>query len=204
MKIVAFSFIILGISVIPCSGGIVTIDADGFNEGQDMSAAFSSVSLSSVGGYAGLDGRVYAFGDGLATTGTKVFGNNLSFERQWFADFTEGFAFRADFLKPANYVAIDIIGDDFTGMDIGIFYVYNSSDSLLDSVLTGSLRYGEAFTAEVTRPEFDIAYIIAGGWADSGDTIHLDNLRVNVIPEPATILISGLGGLILIRKKIRF
>ncbi|UCG50294.1 MAG: PEP-CTERM sorting domain-containing protein [Phycisphaerales bacterium] len=45
----------------------------------------------------------------------------------------------------------------------------------------------------MSRPSYDIAYIIASGVA--GETLCLDNLTANVIPEPATLLLLGLGGL---------
>jgi len=179
---------------------IISADADGFSNGTDISTAFAGMTLSSVGGYPGLDGFVYAWSDGLASTGTSVFANNLSFQRQWYADLTDGFAFRADFDLPADYVAIDIIGDDYSE-DIGVLYAYNAADILLESVTSDELGYGEVFTATVSRGSFDIAYIIAGGAASTEDTVHLDNLIANVIPEPATLWLLGLGGLVLTKKR---
>lgn len=105
---------------------------------------------------------------------------------------------RADFDYWANFVAIDIVGDDYS-VDTGVLYAYDSGGVLLESVASGGLRYGEVFTATINRPSFDIAYIIAGGTA--GDAVHLDNLIANVIPEPTTLLLLGFGGLILIRKR---
>ncbi len=176
-----------------CEAGAVSIDADSFANAADISGAYAGITLSSVGGYTGLDGRVYAYEDGLASTGSMVFANNLSFQRQWYADSIEGFAFRADFENPTNSVAIDIIGDDYSGIDYGVLYAYNSSGLLLNTIATGSLTYGQVFNAQINRPIFDIAYIIAGGSSLTQDTIHLDNLRANIVPEPATILLFSLG-----------
>ena len=179
---------------------IISADADGFSNGSDISTAFAGMTLSSVGGYAGLDGLVYAWGDGLASTGTSVFANNLSFQRQWYANLTDGFAFRADFDQPADYVAIDIIGDDYSG-DVGVLYAYNAADVLLESVTSDALEYGEVFTAQISRGSFDIAYIIAGGSPSTEDTVHLDNLIADVIPEPATLWLLALGGLVLTKRR---
>lgn len=178
----------------------VSADADGFSDGTDISMVFAGMTLSSVGGYPGLDGFIYAWSDGLASTGISVFANNLSFQRQWYADLTDGFAFRADFDLPADYVAIDIIGDDYSE-DIGVLYAYNAADILLESVTSDELGYGEVFTATVSRGSFDIAYIIAGGSPVTDDTVHLDNLIANVIPEPTTLWFLGLGGLLLTKKR---
>jgi len=183
------------------TGWAVTIsaDADGFSNGTNISASFEGLTLSSVGGYSGLDGQVYAWGDGLASTGINVFANNLSFQRQWYAGETDGFALRADFDQPADYVAIDIIGDDYGG-DVGILYAYNSNDEPLATITTGVLGYGEVFTAQISRPGYDIAYIIAGGEPTGGYTVHLDNLTANVVPEPGTLCLLGFGALILTRR----
>lgn len=179
---------------------IISADADGFSDGTDISTVFAGMTLSSVGGYPGLDGLVYAWSDGLASTGTSVFANNLSFQRQWYAGLTDGFAFRADFDQPANYVAIDIIGDDYSG-DIGILRAYNADNVPLETVTSDALGYGEVFTAQISRVSFDIAYIIAGGAVPTEDTVHLDNLIADVIPEPATLWLFALGGLLLTRKR---
>jgi hypothetical protein len=182
------------------SAVIVSADADGFSDGTDISTAFAGMTLSSVGGYTGLDGFIYAWGDGLASTGASVFANNLSFQRQWYANLTDGFALRADFDQPANYVAIDIIGDDYSG-DIGVLYAYSAADVLLESVTSDALGYGEVFTAAISRGSFDIAYIITGGSPSTEDAVHLDNMTANIIPEPTTLCLLGLGTLILTRRR---
>ena len=193
--ILGFSYLLL--LAVPCAATTITADADGFGDGVNISTAFTGMTLSSVGGYSGLDGIVYAYADGLASTGANVFGNNLSFQRQWHFDQSDGFALRADFDELAKSVSIDIIGDDYGG-DTGTLYAYDSVDALLVSVESGELGYGEVFTATISRASFDIAYIITGG--TGGETVHLDNLTATV-PEPATLLLLSLGGLVLVKKR---
>jgi hypothetical protein len=199
MKKIAVAALILTFSS-AVNATVVSADADGFASGTNISMAFSGIRLSSVGGYSGLSDAVYAWADGLASTGSAVFANNLSFQRQWCADFSgEGFALRADFYYAAMSVAIDIIGDDPTGTDVGGLYAYDSAGNLLESAVSGGLACGQVFTAQITRPGFDIAYIIAGGSQDAEDTVHLDNLTAD-IPEPVTGLLFGIGGLVFARR----
>jgi len=106
---------------------------------------------------------------------------------------------RADFAQPADYVAIDIIGDDYGG-DVGVLYAYNSTGVLLETITTPVLGYGEVFTAQISSQGFDIAYIIAGGEPSGRHTVHLDNVTANTVAEPATIYLLGLGGLPVIVK----
>ena len=194
-----FGAVVIVLLVSSAGGTMVWVDADGFGDGVDISNALAGVTLSSVGGYSGLDGIVYAWGDGLASTGTNVFANNLSFQRQWYAGLANGFALRADFDQPANYVAIDIIGD--SPGDYGILNAYSFSGVLLASVTTAELVYGEIETASISRGSYDIAYIIAGGAETTADTVHLDNLMANVIPEPTTMGLLALGALMMARKR---
>lgn len=188
---------VLSICVPTASALTVTVEPDDFADGTDISELIPGITLSAVGGYGNLDGSVYVSPDGLASTGTSVFANNLSFERQWYLDDTRGFALRADFASPADFVTIDIIGDD--NSDVGTLIAYNAAGELVGSVITARLNTGQVFTAQITADTFEIAYIIAGGL---GDTVHLDNLTANIIPEPATLLLLSIGA-IAIRKRRR-
>lgn len=188
-------------------GVIISADADGYTEGTEISTAFTGLTLSSIGRSSGLDGLVYAYDDELASTGTSVFGHNLSNHRQWYYDaypephHPNDFALRVDFDQPANYVSIDIIADDI--WDYASLRAYDSSGAFLGSTFTQPpLAIGEIFTAAIGRESFDIAYIIAGGdFANSACPVLLDNLSANVVPEPCTLLLLGLGVVALLKKR---
>ena len=196
---------------VAAQAALLTAEPDYFADGADISAPFSGLTLSSVGPYAGtggsLDGRVYSRDSAFASTGTRVFGNNLigtdaaSTPRNqlWYQSSTllSAYRLRADFDGPADYVSIDFITNN--GSDEGVLEAYDSGGTLLASA--DAFSSGGPDTVEISRPSYDIAYIIASGVA--GETLCLDNLTVNVIPEPATLLLLGLGGLGLFRRTIR-
>jgi hypothetical protein len=177
------------------SANLAFIDADDFTNGTDISYVFPFVFMYSTGGAAGLDGKVYACADPLASTGGNVFANNLSTPGQWLNKNSGGYALHVDFMTPTDYVAIDFIGDG--GLDYGTMDIYNSNGVLITSVISPfMLDSGQVYTAEIQRTTPDIAFIVAGGMGVLGSTIHLDNL-VFGIPEPATCSLLSFGFLLL-------
>jgi hypothetical protein len=181
-----FSFVSLSLSA-----GLVSIDADAFADGADISNVSSYVALSAVYSAGGLDGKVYAHTDPLVSTGDKVFANNLS--AQWLNKSSGGYALRVDFTTLTDYAAIDFIGDG--GLDYGTMDAYNSAGKWIAGDMA-FLNFGQTYTAQVLRTDADIAYIIAGGMGALDSTVHLDHL-VFGIPEPATCSLLSFGFLLL-------
>jgi len=189
---------------------LITADADGYENGQDISDLFGGIALSAIGRAVGLDGRVYAYPDPLATTGAKVFGHNLSNHTEWYFDgYPESyhhpadFALRIDFLNRARMISIDTVCD--SEFDIAQMVAYDRQGTVLESIWSypGHLMsYGDIWTARITSESYDIAYVIVGGfYGNMAHAVVLDNLTADVIPEPATVLMLGLGGMMLLRRK---
>jgi hypothetical protein len=193
---------------------MIYADADGFSDGTDISNAFSGMTLSAVGRASGLDGKVYAKTDAYASTGTMTFGNNLANPTLWYFDthpttppHPDDYALRIDFDMPAKYLAIDMIGQ---GQSWGVIEAYNSSNNFISADFIQPSGHdwtdGEIVHAEINpHQSYDIAYVLVGGrYYDAGHfatPLHLDNLSAEIIPEPATILLLGLGGLALLTKR---
>jgi len=212
-RFIAVSFVI---AVALASGSVakasitVTAEPDAYANGANISTAFYRMTLSAIdaGRFNGvLDGNVYArlASNGLhASTGTMVFGNNMPnvdgdgnpLDETWYLYQQDAFRLRVDFHSLAKTVSIDIIcnDDDFEG-DYGVLEAYDSGDNLLATFTTGMLHpRGDSTLAVIDRPSYDIAYVIVSGV--DGDTVCLDNLSAVILPPPASVLLGGLGVLL--------
>jgi hypothetical protein len=137
----------------------IAIDPDQFPVGTDISFAFPGVALSThvtdLGG-GGATAQVFSRQSAHASTGNRVFGNSV-YSELWFADNAE---FRADFIRPTNFVSLDLIADD--DFDPAVLRAYGTAGNLLaEAFASGSAGTGVAETARVSRASADIAYIVA-------------------------------------------
>jgi hypothetical protein len=172
------------------SAGLVSIDADAFADGTDISNAFAYATLSSAGGAAGLDGKVYAASSPWASTGGKVFANNQASPTLWLNKDVDGYFLRIDFATPTNYVSIDLISDN--GSDYPSIWLYTTTGDLIKKYYLSPLGSSQVHHAVIERKTADIAYIRAGGLDMVGSTVLLDNLTFNV-PEPTTMVLLSIG-----------
>jgi hypothetical protein len=208
-----------GIMLFSCSvssaGVMIYADADGYSDGADISNAFIGMTLSSVGTASGLDGKVYAKTDSHASTGTMTFSNNLANPTVWYRwqpgpglSYRYDYAFRVDFDMSAKYVALDVIGEG--ERSLGIIYAFDSSGKDLFGMAIFStngffLMDREIVHVEIDRSSYDIDHLIIGGAFNPSERlvrpIHLDNLSAEILPEPATLSLLGLGILALRRRR---
>jgi hypothetical protein len=193
-SLVSIGFIVLSVSL---SAMLVSVDPDGFASGTDISTAFPNVTLSSGGGAAGLNGKVYAAASSSTSTGGMVFGNSRTSSKLWLNSNTNGYYLRADFTIPTRYVSIDFID---SGSDYFSVWFYTTAGDLIKQNYLTSLTTGTVYPVVIERDTADIVYIRAGGWDRASSTVLLDNLKFEV-PEPATCLILLSGWLLLKKRK---
>jgi hypothetical protein len=186
-------------------GELVTVDADSYAVGADISDVFPYMTLAALGSFSGLDGRVYARAASeaeLASTGSNVFGNNAEGldghnrprNETWILPHA---MLGVQFHRPAKYVSIDVISDDDN--DVAALDVYDGDGTLLASPVTPELPYGEVGHFEVYWSDFEISYLVVSGI--QGSAVHIDNLEAEVIPEPGTVFLLGVGVLGLLRRR---
>ena len=89
-----------------------------------------------------------------------------------------------------GYQSID--GYSYPGTSIG-------SEYTLTIPIPSSISSGLAASSNPTQ----IAIQVGGGYSNPSDTMYLDNLRLNEVPEPSTIGLLGLGllGLFVVRRR---
>lgn len=196
-------------SAVGARATIITVEPDDFAVGSDLTNAFTGVTLTVEDRPAikviSRDGFYVFNGRNLATTGSLVFGQDvLQPPNNTGQDWNEGEygRLRADFDRPTDFVSIDLA---FRDDDILALWAFDVNNDLLDMVQgSGDGRNFDVLFASITRPQADIAYILAGGVSREGAV--LDNLQFSVIPEPSTlglfaIGLTGLGVLMRRRRK---
>lgn len=161
---------------------LVVIDPDTFADGVSMHEPASGIHLSiptrpesavqSADAYSSFNDR------NLATTGTRVFAKVPAASSNAARSWDEGLGLlRADFDFPVDLVRIDLVFDDD---DIGALSAYDKGGNLLERfTASGDGRGNVRFvTAEISRPQADIAYILAGGVG--AEALLLDNLQARL------------------------
>jgi len=203
--------LILLIIVSTASGKLVRVDADSHAPGADISNVFPGVRLAALyePGVPKLDGKVYsrqAYDPAFASTGTNVFGSSAAGADAYGKPRNETWVYPFAMLgvqlyDPADSVAIDVIGDGVS--DFAAVEVYDAGRAILEWAVTPEFSAGDVLRIEFTRDSFDIAFVIAYGVSSGGSyyAVYFDNFEANVIPEPATFLLLGLGGLVLRKRR---
>jgi hypothetical protein len=223
-----FLLIWLLIASAPASATLVTIDADSFAAGTDISTAFSGVTLSSIayqgsGNY--VIGSVVAEESYRAVTGTNVFGNGTGFGgwNDTFAPdcmltlracgFAGSNAMLIEFDTLTDYVALqgNWISD---GASIWLYdenqVRIGSCDSVFGYASTACYQplgpnangYGNNWELSFSSLTANIKYVLASGQAAG---VGLDALTYNSVPEPGVLALFGVGllGLFLGRRQKR-
>lgn len=119
-------------------------------------------------------GDIFAASAGFgAPTGDNVFAPGATASNGFRGGDNE---LRADFAIPQSFVSIDVGSDDAS--DVAWIRAYDSSGTLLDEKISGSVASGGSETISISRPSADIAYVISAGLG--GDITPLDNLVYQV------------------------
>jgi hypothetical protein len=178
---------------------LVVADPDAFPAGTNISQAFPGAVLSQVGaGWDGMPGgaQIFAVNPSIqptepfrASTGSLAFGTDDVYPHLFMQ--SAPLSMRVDFASPTNYVAIDVIGNDSS--DMGQLLAFNSLGTQIGSYTSGTVGTSQFETMSVTRPVWDIAYVLASGY--SGESAGLDHLQYNVVPEPSTFILLSMGAI---------
>lgn len=193
----------LSVLAMPSLAAPAVVEPDDYADGAALTSVVPGVTLNTTLG----DGSIVPLftvtsvtSTGYATTGSKVFAHaGVNF---WWQERR----LRAGFATPAQRVSIDAVGGTNFSSDIAVLEAYNAAGTLLDTFMSSPLPDKVAQTLSIVRPSADIAYISAyaiTGPGGGGPFTSLDNLRVDVVPEPATATLAGLAmaGLAIRRKR---
>ncbi len=151
------------------------VEPDDYNHETVISSATPGVTLSAQGSVASSDVKAMLLG-GATSTGSGVFGFDISPTITSTAWGETQYELRIDFDSPVKHVAIDAVAELNDGY--GRLDVFDSAGNLLDRYTTDELTPGQFETMTLGRDEGDIAYAVAAGHAST--FIRLDRLMFGV------------------------
>jgi protocatechuate 3,4-dioxygenase beta subunit len=165
-----------------------TFDPDNFADNQDLTHAFSGVTLSYL---TDLGGSVIALPTPPGSAGgARVFGGvgDPFYSPEFYDDSTyNGYQLRINFAIPVSSVTIDAIGTArYSGLAKGRLRIFNAAGTQL-AVMTSAnfLAGGQLTTLTLARAQDDIAYALASS-NDINYGVLLDNLRYTTDPFAVT------------------
>jgi len=131
--------------------------------------------LSAIGANNGM-GDVVARTTTLAPTAGKVFTGSTLLNSPWYTwSDAQGKMLRVDFAAPVSTVSLKAYGGSSTISSFGRLDAYTADGKLVTRFSTGGLTAGNFTNMTVSRPQGDIAYVIAYGHNGSG--VVLDSLH---------------------------
>jgi hypothetical protein len=175
------------------SSALTSVDADAFPVNTVLNNAFPGVTLTAIGDAGVLaNSNVLSRTDPNATTGTQVFADTSASSTSW-GDGAFSYL-RADFAAGASTVLLDFAADD-TNDSNPFLRAFSSANVMVANASAGFVPQGSPVTLGVSAP--NIAYITAS-WDDVGRIENgiLDNLRYEPLPEPDSICLIVLSGLV--------
>lgn len=194
---VAMSLVVL---VGRASADVVRIEPDDYPDYGDMTNPYPGVTLWVLGSdrqrIESFKVRARVENSGYTSTGTKVFAH------EGVAFFNNIRQLRVNFAGGASSIGVDFIGGTALGTDVGRLEAYNSAGMLLAEDVSLPLAPNVIETLSIDRPTADIAYAIVYSRPGEGNFGVVDNLVVNVVPEPG---VAGLvlGGMMLCLRRTR-
>jgi len=191
---------------------LVTVDADAYPAGTDISNSFQGITLSVEGTFLNSN-SIFSFEPSndpgerhTPTTGSRMFGvqrldpPSPPYLSAAFLPEDGGgpHYFVVNFAQATNFVALDYERiRKFGGLSVGILRAYDSNGTLVDNDSTGFLYdFGEFRTLSVSGAGIRrVVGLCYDGWAGA-----FDNMQYESVPEPAMYSLVTMCGLFFFRK----
>ena len=159
---------------------MTTVNPGEFLPGQPLEYVSDDVRITTANSSNAISGRtVIANDDDAVSLDGQIFTRDLD-EAAWTSDER----LRADFNSPANQVSIDFIAAREDAPEQGIMVAFSTTGQEIATTTTQLLNKGQSQTLVISRPDFEIAAIVAYTVASDDPQGRLDNLEATIVDEP--------------------
>ncbi|PKD42017.1 hypothetical protein CWO84_01015 [Methylomonas sp. Kb3] len=104
---------------------------------------------------------------------------------------------RFDFLSPIDYFAVQFATGTGTSEFVGEIRAYDSSDRLLDDILSSIKGLSDTAWLTLYRDSKDVSYLLASGYG--GTIASIDAFKYSPVPIPSSVFLIMFGILFVLR-----
>ncbi|WP_133120631.1 hypothetical protein [Methylomonas sp. Kb3] len=177
---------------------VVTVNADDFTRGEISNSFLPGLFIYPAGNQGGQFAIVDKPGKNNHLNTDYVFGYIQNPNWGWGGGYDQtSIMLRFDFLSPIDYFAVQFATGTGTSEFVGEIRAYDSSDRLLDDILSSIKGLSDTAWLTLYRDSKDVSYLLASGYG--GTIASIDAFKYSPVPIPSSVFLIMFGILFVLR-----